>query len=102
LGRGDTVLIEDNDRFSRERPLDSLIALREIVSRGVEVAFLKTGVIVNKNNFDDPAVLFPNFFQSFLANQKIKNAVSASAPRWPPDAKQWSQAELFQADYRHG
>jgi len=70
VGPGDTILIEDNDRFSRERPLDSLNALREVVGRDVEVVFLKTGITVNKNNFDDPTILFPNFFQSFLANSE--------------------------------
>jgi DNA invertase Pin-like site-specific DNA recombinase len=65
---GDTILIEDTDRWSREAPLDSLNALRDTVNRDVEIVFLKTGVTVNKSNFNDPGVLFPNFFGSFLAN----------------------------------
>jgi len=67
---GDVIAIEDNDRFSRERTTKSLVALEEIVNRGVMVAFIKTGVEVTKENFNDPAVLIPNFFQSFLANQE--------------------------------
>jgi DNA invertase Pin-like site-specific DNA recombinase len=81
---GDTILIEDTDRWSRERPLDALNALRDTVNRGVEIVFLKTGVIVNRDNFDDPGVLFPNFFGSFLANAenekrsyRIKQAMQA-------------------------
>jgi DNA invertase Pin-like site-specific DNA recombinase len=67
---GDRILIEDNDRWSREPVLDSLNALRDAVRRGLTIVFLKTGITVNKSNFDDPSVLFPNFFQSFLANQE--------------------------------
>ena len=67
---GDVIAIEDNDRFSRERTMKSMAALEEIVNRGIIVCFLKTGVEVTKEDFNDPAVLFPNFFQSFLANQE--------------------------------
>src|SRR6185503_5082986 len=65
---GDTILVEDSDRWSRESPLDSLNALRDTVNQDIEIVFLKTGVTVNKNNFNDPATLFPAFFGSFLAN----------------------------------
>jgi DNA invertase Pin-like site-specific DNA recombinase len=65
---GDTILIEDTDRWSREPVLDSLNALRDTVNQGVQIVFLKTGVPVNKNNFNDPNVLIPNFLGSFLAN----------------------------------
>ena len=67
---GDVIAIEDNDRFSRERTVKSLAALEEIVNRGIMVVFLKTGVEVIKENFNDPAVIIPNFFQSYLANQE--------------------------------
>jgi DNA invertase Pin-like site-specific DNA recombinase len=65
---GDIILVEDSDRWSREAPLDSLNALRDVVNRGIEIVFLKTGVRVTSTNFNDPAVLIPNFFASFLAN----------------------------------
>jgi DNA invertase Pin-like site-specific DNA recombinase len=70
VGPGDTILIEDTDRWSREKPLDSLTALQNTVNNGVSIVFLRTGVTVNKDNFNDPGVLFPNFFGSFLANQE--------------------------------
>ena len=44
---GDTILVEDADRWSRENPLDSLNALRDTVNRGVDIVFLKTGVAVS-------------------------------------------------------
>ena len=65
---GDTILVEDSDRWSRETPLDSLNALRDTVNRGVDIVFLKTGVTVSRSNFNDPSVLIPSFFASFLAN----------------------------------
>src|SRR5882724_2108868 len=43
---GDTLLIEDSDRWSREDPLDALTALREHVRKGLEVVFLRTGTVV--------------------------------------------------------
>ncbi|MCX6916432.1 MAG: recombinase family protein, partial [Verrucomicrobia bacterium] len=68
LQPGDTILIEDADRWSRENPLDSLNALRDTVNKGVDIVFLKTGVKVSSSNLNDPSVLIPNFFASFLAN----------------------------------
>ncbi len=69
-GDGDTVLIEDCDRWSREEALDALTALRTTVQRGVEVVFLKRGVSVNKDNFNEDSVLIPLFFGSLLANKE--------------------------------
>ncbi|MCX6922525.1 MAG: recombinase family protein [Verrucomicrobia bacterium] len=69
---GDTILVEDADRWSREPPLDSLNALRDTVNKGVDIVFLKTGVKVSSSNFNDPSVLIPNFFASFLANAENK------------------------------
>lgn len=65
---GDILLVEDGDRWSREKVLDSLNALRNTVRRGLTIVFLKTGVVVDQQNFDDPSVLIPTFFSSFLAN----------------------------------
>jgi len=69
---GDTILVENTDRWSRESPLDSLGAMRETVNRGVEIVFLKTGNVVNRSNFNDAGVLIPTFFGSFLANAENK------------------------------
>ena len=65
---GDTILIEDCDRWSRESALDSMGALRDTVDKGVQIVFLKTGIVVNHSNFNDPNVLIPTFFSSYLAN----------------------------------
>ena len=67
---GDTILVEDNSRWSREEPLDSVNALHDVVNKGVEVVFLKTGVLMNRDNFNDPSVFLPNVLGSFMANQE--------------------------------
>jgi len=69
---GDVILIEDTDRWSREDPLDALLCLRAEVQNGVEIAFLRTGVRVTKENFSNPAVLYPNFFGAVLGNAENK------------------------------
>ncbi len=79
---GDRILIEDNDRFSREAPLTALMALWEVVQKGIVVAFLKTGVEVTDKNFNDAAVLFPNFFQAYLGNQENEKKSFRAGEVW--------------------
>jgi DNA invertase Pin-like site-specific DNA recombinase len=88
---GDTILVEDSSRWSREQPLDSLNALRDVVNKGVEIVFLKTGVIVNRGNFNDPAVFLPNVLGSFIANQE--NELRASKIRSAMVGKRQKLAE---------
>lgn len=80
---GDVILIEDNDRFSREDPITALNQLREkVLNRGVRVIFLKTGVEVTRENFCDPSVLFPNFFEGFLANAENSKRINRIRESW--------------------
>lgn len=81
MSPGDVLLIEDNDRFSRKDPITALSALRKIVvERGIKVTFLKTNVEATAENFNDPGVLFPNFFQSYLGNaESAKKAMRVKA-----------------------
>src|SRR5882724_9044002 len=82
VGPGDTILVEDNDRFSRQDTVTALSALRDIVSRGVKLVFLKTGVEVTAANFNDPSVLFPNFFQGYLANAESAKKAARVKASW--------------------
>jgi DNA invertase Pin-like site-specific DNA recombinase len=50
---GDTILIEDCDRWSREEPLDALVNLGATVNRGIKVVYLKTGIEVAQDNFKE-------------------------------------------------
>jgi DNA invertase Pin-like site-specific DNA recombinase len=79
---GDTVLIEDCDRWSREDPLAALNRLRAEVQSGIEVVFLRTGQHVTKENFDDMAVIVPNFFGSLLANQESRKKGERVKASW--------------------
>src|SRR6267154_3797946 len=79
---GDTILVEDADRWSREKPLDSLNALRDTVNRGVSIHFLRTGVTVTMENFNNPEILFPSFFVSFLANQESAKKSARVKASW--------------------
>src|SRR5690349_19093551 len=69
---GEVILIEDCDRWSREDPLDALNRLRDEVRKGIEIVFLRTGVRVTKDNFNDPSVLYPNFFSAVVGNAENK------------------------------
>jgi DNA invertase Pin-like site-specific DNA recombinase len=75
-------LIEDCDRWSREDPLDALSRLREEVRRGIEVVFLRTGVRVTKDNFSDPAILYPNFFGAVLGNAENRKRAERIKASW--------------------
>jgi DNA invertase Pin-like site-specific DNA recombinase len=79
---GEVLLIEDCDRWSREDPLDALTRLREEVRRGIEVVFLRTGVCVTKDNFSDPAILYPNFFGAVLGNAENKKKAERVKASW--------------------
>lgn len=78
----DIILIEDNDRFSREDPITALADLKRILSqKEISVVFLSTGVEVTKKNFNEPSVLFPNFFKGYLGyseNQKKGERILAA------------------------
>lgn len=77
---GDTLLVEDSDRWSRENPLDSLNALRDTVNKGVRIVLLRLGIEITKDNFNNPEVLFPSFFASYLANaESAKKSVRVKA-----------------------
>ena len=77
---GDVILIEDTTRWSREDPLDAMIRLREEARKGIEIVFLRTGVRVTKDNFNDLAVLLPNFINAVLGNaENISKGVKVKA-----------------------
>jgi DNA invertase Pin-like site-specific DNA recombinase len=79
---GDTILIEDTDRWSRENPLDALNHLRAEVNRGVEVVFLRTRTKVTKDNFEDMSVIVPNFFGALLGNLENRKKAERVGEAW--------------------
>ena len=59
-----------------------LTRLREEVRRGIEVVFLRTGVRVTKDNFSDPAILYPNFFGAVLGNAENRKRAERIKASW--------------------
>ena len=74
--RGDTILVEDCDRWSREPVLDSMVAMRDLVNRGVEIVFLKNGVTLTEKNFYQDSVLISTFFAAHFANAENNKRAS--------------------------
>jgi DNA invertase Pin-like site-specific DNA recombinase len=87
LKAGDYILIEDNDRFSREDALTAMQALKDICLQGITVVFLRTGIEVNKTNFNDPAILIPNFLQAYLGNQENEKKSEGISKAWATKKK---------------
>jgi DNA invertase Pin-like site-specific DNA recombinase len=91
---GDTILIEDTDRWSRENPLDALNHLRAEVNRGVEVVFLRTRTKVTKDNFEDMSVIVPNFFGALLGNQENRKKAERVGAAWEMKRKHIGERKL--------
>jgi DNA invertase Pin-like site-specific DNA recombinase len=65
---GDTILIEDHSRWSREAALDSMVAIRDVVNRDVRLIFLRSGMEVNRNNFNTLETFMGNTFYALMAH----------------------------------
>lgn len=86
---GDYILVEDNDRFSREDPITALNDLKQILEeKNITVVFLSTGVEATKWNFNEPSVLFPNFFKGFLGYSENKKKGERIAEAWATRQKE--------------
>lgn len=79
---GDYILIESNHRFSREDAITALTALKDIVSSGVTIVFLDTGLKVTKDNFNKMEVILPNFLKALLANMEIEQKSTMVQSGW--------------------
>lgn len=70
LKPGDYLLIEDNDRLSREDPLTAMNLLHSIVFKGVTVITLRDGNIITQENFFKLSTFLPSIIKSALANEE--------------------------------
>lgn len=80
----DILLVEDNDRLSRENPLDALNLMREIIDKGVKIITLRDGLEITKNNFFALQNFLPSIIKASLAfeenekkSMRIKQAWTA-------------------------
>ncbi|MEI7730145.1 MAG: recombinase family protein [Verrucomicrobiota bacterium] len=70
LTAGDYLLVEDEDRISRENPLTAGNFLLEIVKKGVSIVTVKDGKIITEKNFFEPNVFLPTILKAMLAHQE--------------------------------
>ena len=71
LQPGDYLLIEDNDRLSREDPLTAMNLLHDIVfSKGATVITLRDGNKITRENFFSLPTFLPSILKSTLANEE--------------------------------
>jgi len=79
---GDYLLVEDNDRLSRQDWLTACNFLRDIVEKGVIVVTLANGNEINKERFQhDPGCFLPVVLRSHLGhdeNNKKSDRIKAS------------------------
>jgi DNA invertase Pin-like site-specific DNA recombinase len=71
IGPGDTVLVEDTDRLSRQDWLTAVNFIKEIVDRGVSVVTLNNGQVITRENFiQNPGTFLPTILRAFLGNDE--------------------------------
>ena len=79
---GDYLLVEDNDRLSRQDWLTACNFLRDIVGKGVVVVTLANGNEIDKQRFErDPGCFLPVVLRSHLGhdeNEKKSERIKAS------------------------
>ncbi len=79
---GDYLLVEDNDRLSRQDWLTACNFLRDIVGKGVVVVTLSNGNEIDKQRFErDPGCFLPVVLRSHLGhdeNEKKSERIKAS------------------------
>lgn len=69
--RGDTLLVEDNDRLSRQDWLTAMNFLHEIVAKGVTVVTLANGNEITETRFkSNPGVFLPAILKAYLGNDE--------------------------------
>lgn len=92
LKPGDCVLIEDNDRLSRQDWLTASNLVDEITSRGAIVVDLSTGNEITHERFrKDPGCVFCWLPKQFIAKGELtenpttlRSLGHCAKPTWPP------------------
>jgi DNA invertase Pin-like site-specific DNA recombinase len=95
LKSGDYLLIEDNDRLSREDPLTAMNLLHSIVFKGVTVITLRDGNIITRENFFNLATFLPSIVKSALANEENKKKSMRIKESWISRRKSMATGEFI-------
>lgn len=81
--RGDYVLVEDNDRLSRENWFEGMRLLRELTARGVTVVTLANGNEITPERFErDPGCFLPAVLRAFLGNDEDHKKAGRLKESW--------------------
>src|ERR1035441_7963743 len=63
----DIIIIEDCDRWSREDPITSLSAMREVLKqKSISIRFQKENIVVTQKNFMDDNIIVPLFLKAWM------------------------------------
>ena len=95
LKPGDRLLIEDNDRLSREDPLTAMNLLHSIVFNGVSVITLRDGGIITKDNFFHLSVFLPSIVKSALANEENQKKSMRIKEAWVGRRKKMAEGQFI-------
>lgn len=82
LQPGDFLLVEDEDRISRENPLKFGNYLFEIAQRGISIVTLTDGKIITGANFFESNVFLPMILKSTLAHMEDEKKSERILDAW--------------------
>jgi DNA invertase Pin-like site-specific DNA recombinase len=95
LKPGDYLLIEDNDRLSREDPLTAMNLLHSIVFKGVTVITLRDGSIITRENFFNLSIFLPSIVKSALANEENQKKSMRIKESWISRRKKMVEGQFI-------
>lgn len=93
LEAGDYLLIEDNDRLSRENPLEAMNLLHSIVFKGVSIVTLRDGHTITKANFFELTNFLPSIIKSAVANEETEKKSMRLKEAWHTRRKAMSEGK---------
>jgi len=86
IAPGSVLIIENFDRFSRERPLTSLDTLRHILDRGLTIHVLDQNLNLDSKNLNDFAVFLP-LVEMIRSNQESRRKSGLLGSAWAAKKK---------------
>jgi DNA invertase Pin-like site-specific DNA recombinase len=80
---GDYILLEDNDRWSREDALTALTELKNVVWQGVTMVIVNSGFLeITKENFFKAEVFIPNIMKAIIAHEENEKKAQRCREGW--------------------
>jgi DNA invertase Pin-like site-specific DNA recombinase/rRNA maturation endonuclease Nob1 len=79
---GEHLLIEDQDRLTRERPLVLLNLMDKLVQMGVTIHSIRDNLKVTRENFDSVGVFLTNALKGVLSNAENAKRIDRIKQKW--------------------